>query len=145
MSNSQLQRGHIPMGGSPKVTGNPKAPLRRPAGARRDFVNHWVPSYQLDYKAKRLYMGGCQNYGPLLGPLNTRCRIILRIQKGTRISTSSHIRSFDHGSHQGPHDLGVHINRPWDGIKLWNLPCRSWPDHRQGGPLITICRTLRQK
>ena len=24
------------------------------------------------------YMGGCQNYGPLLGPLNTRCGIILR-------------------------------------------------------------------
>ena len=24
------------------------------------------------------HMGGCQNYGPLSGPLNTRCRIILR-------------------------------------------------------------------
>ena len=21
------------------------------------------------------YMGGCQNYGPLLGPLSSRCRI----------------------------------------------------------------------
>ena len=30
-------------------------------------------------------MGGCQNYGPLLGPLNTRCRIILRTQQGTII------------------------------------------------------------
>ena len=30
-------------------------------------------------------MGGCQNYGPLLGPLNTRCRVILRTQRGTRI------------------------------------------------------------
>ena len=28
-----------------------------------------------------LHLGGCQNYGPLLGPLNTRCRIILRTQK----------------------------------------------------------------
>ena len=28
-----------------------------------------------------LYLGGCQNYGPLLGPLNTRCRVILRTQK----------------------------------------------------------------
>ena len=27
-------------------------------------------------------MGGCQNYGSLLGPLNTRCRIILRTKKG---------------------------------------------------------------
>ena len=28
------------------------------------------------------YMGGCQNYGPLLGPLNTRCRIIIGPKKG---------------------------------------------------------------
>ena len=27
------------------------------------------------------YMGGCQNYGPFLGTLNIRCRIIIRIQK----------------------------------------------------------------
>ena len=26
-------------------------------------------------------MGGCQNYGPLLGPLNMRCRIILKDPK----------------------------------------------------------------
>ena len=26
-------------------------------------------------------MGGCQNSGPFLGPLNTRCRIVLRTQK----------------------------------------------------------------
>ena len=28
-------------------------------------------------------MGVCQNYGPRLGPINERCRIILRTQKGT--------------------------------------------------------------
>ena len=27
-------------------------------------------------------MGGCQNYGPFLGTLNIRCRIIIGIQKG---------------------------------------------------------------
>ena len=27
------------------------------------------------------HMGGCQNYGPCLGPLNTRCRIIPRDPK----------------------------------------------------------------
>ena len=37
------------------------------------------------------YMGGCQNYGPLLGPLNTRCRSILRTQRGTIILTTPHI------------------------------------------------------
>ena len=36
-------------------------------------------------------MGGCQNYGPLLGPLNTRCRVILNPQKAGRILTSTHI------------------------------------------------------
>ena len=35
-------------------------------------------------------MGGCQNDGPLLGPLNTRCRMIFRIQKGTIILTITH-------------------------------------------------------
>ena len=36
-------------------------------------------------------MGGCQNYGPLSGPLNTRCRTILRTQKGTIILTTTHM------------------------------------------------------
>ena len=31
-------------------------------------------------------MGGCQNYGRLLAPLNTKCSIVLRTQKGTIIS-----------------------------------------------------------
>ena len=30
-------------------------------------------------------MGGCQNYGPFLGTLNNRGRIIIGIQKGTII------------------------------------------------------------
>ena len=38
-------------------------------------------------------MGGCQNHGPLLGPLNTRCRNIIRTQKGTIILTTTHVRS----------------------------------------------------
>ena len=33
-------------------------------------------------------MGGCQKYGPLLRPLNIKCRIILRTQKGTIILTT---------------------------------------------------------
>ena len=39
-------------------------------------------------------MGGCQNYGPLLGTLNIRCRIIIRTQKGTIILTITHIGSW---------------------------------------------------
>ena len=37
-------------------------------------------------------MGGCQNYGPFLGTLNIRCRIIIGTQKGTIILTTTHIR-----------------------------------------------------
>ena len=36
-------------------------------------------------------LGGRQNYGPLLGPPNTRCRIILGTPKGTIILTTTHV------------------------------------------------------
>ena len=36
-------------------------------------------------------MGGCQNCGPFLGTLNIRCRIIIGIQKGTIILTTTHM------------------------------------------------------
>ena len=36
-------------------------------------------------------MGGCQNYGPFLGTLNIRCRIIIGTQKGTIILTTTHV------------------------------------------------------
>ena len=51
------------------------------------------------------YTGGCQNHGPLLGPLNTRCRIILRTQKGTIILTTTHTTLVRHdtgGRSPGP-------------------------------------------
>ena len=38
-----------------------------------------------------VYMGGCQNDGPFLGTLNIRCCIIIGIQKGTIILTTTHI------------------------------------------------------
>ena len=37
------------------------------------------------------HMGGCQNYGPLLGPLNTWCRIIIGTHKGSIILTTTHM------------------------------------------------------
>ena len=37
------------------------------------------------------HMGGSQNDGPLLGPLNIRCCIIARTQKGIIISTTTHM------------------------------------------------------
>ena len=38
-----------------------------------------------------LCLGGCQNYGPLLGTLNIRCRIIIGIHKGTIILTTTRL------------------------------------------------------
>ena len=41
-------------------------------------------------------MGGCQNDGPFLGTLNIRGRIIMGIQKGTTILTTTHIEFRDY-------------------------------------------------
>ena len=38
-----------------------------------------------------IHLGGCQNDGPCWGPLNTRCRILLRTQRGTITLTTTHV------------------------------------------------------
>ena len=38
-------------------------------------------------------MAGCQNYGPFLGTLNIRGRIIIGIQKGAIVLTTTHMMS----------------------------------------------------
>ena len=38
-----------------------------------------------------VYVGGSRNDDPVLGPLNSRCRIVSRTQKGTMILTTTHI------------------------------------------------------
>ena len=53
-------------------------------------------------------MGGCQNCGTFLGTLNIRCRIIIGIQKGTIILTTTHV--------------GFEIQRLRFGV--WGLTCR---------------------
>ena len=40
----------------------------------------------------RANLGGCQNYGPFLGTLNIRCRIMIGTQKGM-ILTTTHLSS----------------------------------------------------
>ena len=39
-------------------------------------------------------LGGCQKYGPFLGTLNIRGRIIIGIQQGTTILTTSQLEVF---------------------------------------------------
>ena len=51
------------------------------------------------------HLGGCQNYDPSLGTLNIRCRILIGIQKGTIILTTTHVVKAEHPqdfSHIGP-------------------------------------------
>ena len=56
----------------------------REAGQARSFV--------LFITFSSVDRGGCQNYGPFLGTLNIRCRIIIGTQKGTIILTTTHKR-----------------------------------------------------
>ena len=46
----------------------------------------WVPKIEA-------YLCGCQNYEPFLGTLNIRCRIMIGIQQGTIILTTTHIET----------------------------------------------------
>ena len=67
------------------------------------------------------YMGSRQNYGPLLGPLNIRCRIIIGTRKGTIILTTTHMFQAQGKSRDcrglprlpvQPH-LGKGMHEPW--------------------------------
>ena len=54
-------------------------------------------------------MGGCQNYGPLLGTLNIRCSILVRIQKGTITLTTTRMIA----SILKPHELASQPGCTW--------------------------------
>ena len=47
-------------------------------------------------------LGGCQNYGPFLGTLNIRCRIIIGILNRTIILTSTQLSSILFGDTMAP-------------------------------------------
>ena len=58
-------------------------------------------------------MGGCQNYGPILGPLNARCRIILRNQRETIILTTTRRNMITLGSKYGLRRNDAAQIQPW--------------------------------
>ena len=51
----------------------------------------WKLQRQLlkNFRVIHFHIDGYPNSGPFLGPLNTRCRIILRTQQGTMILTTT--------------------------------------------------------
>ena len=61
-------------------------------------------------------MGGCQNYGPLLGPLNTRCRIRKRTKKGAMILTTYTPRSLGTGGGLGSPIRPIRIIKDYQGV-----------------------------
>ena len=66
-------------------------PVSYLTGAEQAAVSHSVLPCTIHGSTFRLYMGSCQNYGPFLGTLNIRCRIIIRTQKGSLILTTTHM------------------------------------------------------
>ena len=63
-----------------------------PQWGARTFQDRSVPKQAASGWSS--HMGGCQNYIPFLGTLNIRCRIIIGIQKGTIILTTTHMFLF---------------------------------------------------
>ena len=62
---------------------------------------------------------GCQNYGPFLGAPDIGCRIIIGIQKGTIILTTTHVQCTDLVS-----NYGVCARQP--PIIMMVVICRHW-------------------
>ena len=68
------------------------------------------------------YMGGCQNYGPFLGTLNSRCRIIVR-------TDPKRDPNFDNHPYSIPKDPIGHWNQYGCGtcsLHLGNLLVGVW-------------------
>ena len=66
-----------------------KAKLRRLDAFCID--KHVSASVSTRARARKVHMGGCQNYDPFWGALNIRCRSIMGIQKGTIILTATYV------------------------------------------------------
>ena len=66
-------------------------------------------------------MGGCQNYGPFLGTLNIRGRIIIGTQKGTIILTTLHMCSY------------VCVPRQLSNLDAYGKPLAAWLLGGRGG------------
>ena len=63
-------------------------------GYRDAVLGCSIPAWAGEYRVHvymHIHMGGCQNYGPFLGTLNNRCRIIIGTQKGAIILTTTHM------------------------------------------------------
>ena len=56
-------------------------------------------------------MGGCQNYGPFWGTLNIRCRIIIGIQKGILVLTTTRIDTYI--------DIYIYIDTFLNKVRAW--------------------------
>ena len=74
-------------------------------------------------------MASCQNYGPFLGTLNKRCRIIIGTQKGTIILTTTQLLC-KRGT-----CAGLTFDRPWAPHPQASEPK---PVNKEGSSLLEI-------
>ena len=78
------------------------------------------------------YMGGCQNYGPFLGTLNIRCRIMIGTQKGTIILTTTHVAN--HREHAMENEMESE-NHPASSASA--VPTNTWGLPKKKGSKYT--------
>ena len=84
-------------------------------------------------------MGGCQNYGPPLGPLNTRCHIILRSQKGDHNFDNHPYRPRSYDSCGSSFSLRIYAQMPPGKI------CKALPHGALRVPFGAICYNSEQE
>ena len=85
----------------------------------------------------RTCKGVCQNYGPLWGPLNTRCRIIRRTQKGTIIFTTTHISPTTREPATGGCDES-HLSNKQSSIASMPHAMEGGEGHGDGSTIIVL-------
>ena len=92
-------------------------------------------------------MGGCQNYDPFLDTLNSRCRIIIGIQKGIRILTATHIgfwegtiKGYTSSLVQGSYSTisPIKLQCTWESLSMWSDPAKR----RNCSTSSTLCPML---
>ena len=120
-----------------KMLSNPKPYIPNPTlCTQAHFPTHYSPNCRDSHKQADvvchknvyiyiyiyIYMGGCQKYGPFLGILNIRCRIIIGTQKRDH-NFENHLYIYMHSPEGGTLKL---LDQKCRNKPKWNYPGASW-------------------
>ena len=89
---------------------------------------------------ERMQLGRCQNYGPFLGTLNIRCRIIIGTQKGTIILTTTQLNS---NSYRPSFQKPRHLCKNHRTMTEQNSRTPKFLSPKAQGTMCHMFRTLR--